>query len=105
MFYLNEKKVWSGFHQLFRAPLPKNIPVSETDNRNQQTSVRWKTYETMYEEQPDKSVQVDYNDAPEAVPAGIGLIEGFAKLIIQPEAAEGESREWEQAYQAQGNTV
>ena len=26
-------------------------------------------------------------DAPEAAPAGIGLIEGFAKLIIQPEVA------------------
>ena len=65
----------------------KNMPVSETDNRNQQTSVSWKTYETMYEEQPDRSVQVDNNDAPEAAPAGIGLIGGFAKLIIQPEVA------------------
>lgn len=65
----------------------KNMPVSETDNRNQQTSVSWKTYETMYEEQPDRSVQVDNNNAPEAAPAGIGLIEGFAKLIIQPEVA------------------
>ena len=87
MFYLNEKKVWSGFHQLFRAPLPKNIPVSETDNRNQQTSASWKTYATMYEEQPDRSAQADNNDVPEAEPAGVGLIEGFAKLIIQPEVA------------------
>ena len=65
----------------------KNMPVSETDNRNQQTSTSWKTYETMYEEQSDRSVQVDNSDAPEAALAGIGLIEGFAKLIIQPEVA------------------
>lgn len=32
-------------------------------------------------------MQVDNNNAPEAAPAGIGLIEGFAKLIIQPEVA------------------
>lgn len=63
------------------------MPVSETDNCSQQTSASWKTYETMYEEQPDRSVQADHNDAPEAAPAGIGLIEGFAKLIIQPEVA------------------
>lgn len=64
----------------------KNLPVSETDNRNQQTSVQWTTDETMYEE-PDRAVLADHNDAPEAEPAGVGLIEGFAKLIIQPEVA------------------
>ena len=62
----------------------KNMPVSETDNWNQQTSASWKTYETMYEE-PDRPVLVNHNDATESAPAGIGLIEGFAKLIIQPE--------------------
>lgn len=64
----------------------KNLPVSETDNRNQQTSVQWTTDETMYEE-PDRAVLAGHNDTPEAEPAGIGLIEGFANLIIQPEVA------------------
>ncbi len=64
----------------------KNMLVSETDNWNQQTSASWKTYETMYEE-PDRPVLVNHNDATESAPAGIGLIEGFAKLIIQPEVA------------------
>ena len=38
----------------------KNLPVSEADNRNQQTSVQWTTDETMYEE-PDRNWPVRRN--------------------------------------------